>query len=280
VGQQTSPTFRRRKLARRLRQMREAAGLTLDEAAPKLDKTKSALSRLETAMSRADVHIVRSMMDLYDHYDPDLLQLARESRRPGWWKKFGIEDRGLIDMETEAAIELEFTLVNIPGLLQTEDYMRALFASGKLQRTRERLENDVALRLQRQKRLTDEEFPLQLVAIIDEAALHRKVGNAEVMQAQIRHLVARAGLPAVTVQVLPNEAGAHTGMDGAFMILNFPEDDPSALYIEYPTGSLHVENPEEVDEARLVFDRLRSDALSPMDSMAFLERAADRLNRV
>jgi len=83
VGQQTSPTFRRRKLARRLRQMREAAGLTLDEAAPKLDKTKSALSRLETAMSRADVHIVRSMMDLYDQYDPDLLELARESRRPG-----------------------------------------------------------------------------------------------------------------------------------------------------------------------------------------------------
>ena len=279
MGQLTSPTFRRRKLARRLRQMRESAGLTLDEAAPKLDKTKSALSRLETAMSRADVHIVRSMMDLYDHYDPDLLDLARESRRPGWWKRFNIEDRGLIDMETEAAIELEFTLVNIPGLLQTEDYMRALFASGKLQRSRERLENDVAVRLHRQQRLTDEEFPLQLVAILDEAALHRKVGSPEIMQVQFRHLVACGELSAVTVQVLPSDTGAHAGMDGAFMILTFPEDDPSALYIEYPTGSLHVENPEEVEAARLVFDRLRSEALSPMDSMAFLERAADRLNR-
>lgn len=261
--------------------MREAAGMTLDEAAPRLDKTRSALSRLENAQSRADVHIVRSMMDLYDNYDPDLIQLAREARRPGWWKKFGIDDRGLIDLETEAATELEFSLINIPGLLQTEAYMRALFDSGKVRRTRERLENDVAARLHRQQRIADEEFPLELVAIIDEAALRRKVGGAEVMAEQLRYLVTRADLSAVTIQVLLNDSGAHVGMDGAFMILGFPEpDDPSALYVEYPTGSLHVESPEEVEEARLVFDRLRSEALSPMDSIVFLERAADQLNRV
>ncbi len=280
MGQQTSPTFRRRRLARRLRQMREAAGLTLDEAAPRLDKTRSALSRIETAASRADVHIVRSMMDLYDHYDEDLLQLAREAHRPGWWKRYNIEDRGLIGMETEAVTELEFSLVTIPGLLQTESYMRALFGSGKVRRTRERLEDDVAARLQRQRRLTDEEFPLELVAIIDEAALHRSVGGTEVMGEQLRHLARRADLAAVTVQVLPHAAGAHAGMDGAFMVLGFPEaDDPAALYVEYPTGSLHVENPDEVAEARLVFDRLRSDALSPADSTEFIERVADQLSR-
>jgi hypothetical protein len=278
VGQQTSPTFRRRKLARRLRQMREAAGLTLDEAAPKLDKTKSALSRLETAMSRADVHIVRSMMDLYDHYDPDLLDLARESRRPGWWKKYGIEDRGFMDMETEAAIALDFSLINIPGLLQTENYMRALFASGKVRRTPERLRNDVAGRLHRQQRLIDEEFPLELTAILDEAALHRKVGGAEVMTEQLRHLIDWATHRGVSIQILPNEVGVHAGMDGAFTILEFPgDDDPAVLYVEYPTGSLHAEKPEEVAEAKLVFDRLRSEALNPQDSMAFIERVVDGL---
>lgn len=278
MGQQTSPTFRRRRLARRLRQMREAAGLTLDEAAPRLDKTRSALSRLETAQSRADVHIVRSMMDLYDHYDPDLLQLAREAHRPGWWKKFGIEDRGFIDMETEAAIELDFSLITIPGLLQTENYMRALFASGKVRRTKERLRNDVAGRLHRQRRLTDEEFPLELTAIIDEAALVRRVGGPDVMAEQLRHLTSRATLRGVTIQVLPNEVGVHAGMDGAFTILDFPnDDDPAVLYVEYPTGSLHAEKPEEVAEAKLVFDRLRSEALSPQDSMTFIERVVDGL---
>ncbi|MGH3759921.1 helix-turn-helix domain-containing protein [Actinophytocola sp.] len=278
MGQLTSPTFRRRRLARRLRQMREAAGLTLDEAAPQLDKTKSALSRLETAQSRADVHIVRSMMDLYDHYDPDLVQLAREAHRPGWWRKFGIEDRGFIDMETEASSVRVFSLVNMPGLLQTENYMRALFSSGKVRRTRVRLENDVAARLHRQQRLTDDEFPLELTAIIDEAALHRNVGGPEVMGEQLRHLVSRADLAEVTIQVLPNEFGVHAGMDGAFTILDFPNDeDPSVMYVEYPTGSLHAEKPEEVQEAKLVYNRLRSEALSPQDSVAFIERAVDGL---
>lgn len=280
MGQQTSPTFRRRRLARRLRQLREQAGLTLDQAAPRLDKTRSALSRIENAQSRADVHIVRSMMDLYDHYDADLVELAREAHRPGWWKRFNIEDRGFIDLETEAASELELCLLYIPGLLQTEAYMRAMFGSGKAHRTRERLENDVAARLHRQQRLTDEEYPLELVAIIDEAALRKKVGGIEVMREQLQHLVMRAALPTVIVQVLPDESGIHVGMDGAFMILAFPEqDDPSILYVEYPTGSLHIETPEEVAEAKLVFDRLRSEALSPADSIAFIERAADRLDR-
>lgn len=182
-------------------------------------------------------------------------------------------------METEAAVEFELSVVYIPGLLQTEAYMRALFSTGKVQRTRERLANDVAARLHRQRRLLDEEFPLELVAIVDEAALRKRVGGTEVMRDQLRHLAAVSLRSTVTVQVLPNDAGAHPGMDGAFMILTFPEaEDPSVLYVEYPTGSLHVEKPEEVAAARLVFDRLRTEALSPLDSVALIERAADELS--
>jgi transcriptional regulator with XRE-family HTH domain len=276
---QKSPTFRRRRLARRLRQMREQAGLTLEEAGAKLDKTRSALGRIEMGTTKADVHLIRSMMDIYDHYDPDLVDLVREANRPGWWQKYNIDDLGYISMETEASAVLEFSLMNIPGLFQTEGYMRAHFAARNVRRNRTQLANDVAARLHRQRRLTDEEFPLQLVTIIDEAALRRKVGGVKVMRDQLRHLAIVAELSTVSVQVLPNDAGAHPGMDGAFLILSFPEDeDSSVLYVEYTNGSLQVEKSEEVAAARLVFDRLRSEALSPSDSVTFIEQVADELH--
>jgi Domain of unknown function (DUF5753)/Helix-turn-helix domain len=259
--------------------MREQAGLTLEAAGAKLDKTRSALGRIETGTTKADVHLIRSMMDIYDHYDPDLVDLVREANRPGWWTKYNIDDRGYISTEAEASAVLEFSLCSIPGLLQTEGYMRALFATRNARRSRARLANDVAARLHRQRRLTDEELTLRLVAIIDEAALRRKVGGAKVMREQLRHLVKVSELNTVSVQVLPNDVGAHLGMDGAFIILTFLEDeDPSVLYVEYTTGSLQVETAEEVAEARLAFDNLRSEALSPSDSVAFIEQVADGLH--
>jgi hypothetical protein len=255
--------------------MREHAGMTLEEAAPRLDKTRSSLGRIETGKSRADVHLIRSMMDLYDHYDPDLLDLARAANRPGWWTKYNIDDRGYIGMETEASSVREVTLVNIPGLLQTEAYMRALFTAGRMRWPEHKLANEVAARLIRQRRLEDDEFPLTLSAIIDEAALRKMVGGAEVMAAQLRHLIGCAELPGVSIQVIPNAAGAHVAMDGAFTVLSFPEEDPELLYVEYVTGGLQVERPEELAEAKLVFEQLRSHALSPADSAAMIERLAD-----
>lgn len=272
---QTSPTLRRRRLARRLRQMREHAGMTLEEAAPRLDKTRSSLGRIETGKSRADVHLIRSMMDLYDLYDPDLLDLARAANRPGWWTKYNIDDRGYIGMETEASSVREVTLVSIPGLLQTEGYMRALFSVGRLPEAR--VENEVTVRSFRQQRLIDDEFPLEVIAILDEAALRKKVGGPEVMRAQLRHLIDCAKLPTVTIQVLPDANGAHTGIDGAYTILSFPEGDPSLLYVAYVTGALHIEKPEELEQARLMFDQLRSEALSPRESVEFIGQLADEL---
>ena len=270
-----TPTFRRRRLARRLRQMREQAGLTLAEAAQRLDKTRSSLGRIETGQSRADVHLARSMMDFYDIYDPELLDLVREANRPGWWTKYNIDDRGYISTETEASAVLEFSLIQIPGLLQTEAYMRALFAAHRL--PAHRVENEVAARLMRQRRLQDEEFPLELTAIIDEAALRKLVGGAEVMRGQLRHLVKCGALPTVSIQVLSDAAGAHTGTSGAYIILDFPDGDPALLYVAHVTGALHIEKPEELDQARLMFDQLRSEALSPKESVALIERLAGEL---
>lgn len=278
MAPQSSPTVRRRRLGRRLKQLREQAGMNLDEAAVRIDRTRSALNRMETGKARIDVNVVRTMMDVYDVRDDSLIDLAREALRRGWWTIVGVLDRGFIGMETEAATELEWNLSNISGLLQTEDYMRAIFASGKVRRTQRELENEIAARLHRQQRLIDNEAPLRLHVIIDEAALRRKVGGAEVMRAQLRYLVEQAELDTVTIQVLPNDAGAHAGMDGAFIVLTFiEEEDPDLLYVEYPTGSIHVEKADEVAEAKLVFERLRSVALTPLESVAFIERVAGEL---
>jgi hypothetical protein len=246
--------------------------MTLTEAAPKLDKTRSALGRIEKGETAADVHVVRTMMDVYDLYEPDLIDLAREAMRPGWWVAYGIRDRGFIGLETEASDSLELSLMYVPGLLQTEAYMRAVFGTGKVKWTKKQFENQVTTRLIRQRRLVDEDAPLTLSAILDETVLRKPIGGREVMRAQLRSLLKSAELGTVNIQVIPDEVGEHEGMDGAFTVLEFREpEDPNLLYVEYPTGGIHVEKNEEVTEARLLFGKLRLVALPPAESLAFIE---------
>jgi transcriptional regulator with XRE-family HTH domain len=257
--------------------MREEARMTLTEAAPRLDKTKSALSRIEKGETSADVHLIRTMMDLYDKQVPELLELAREAAIPGWWVAYGIRDYGYTGMETDATVSNEFSLMYVPGLLQTEDYMRAVFTSGRVKRTRREVENQIAARLYRQRRLRDGEFPIRLHAIMDETVLRKPIGAPDVRKAQWRHLVEAVELDTVTLQVVPDERGAHDGLAGAFILLEFAEDeDPDLLYVAHVAGALHMEKPEELDEAKLTFDSLRSIALSPDDSVAFIDELARR----
>jgi hypothetical protein len=161
----------------------------------------------------------------------------------------------------------------LPGLLQTEPYIRALLERDRLRRTDQQLINDIRVRLIRQRRLTSEDNPLSLVAIVDEAAMRREVGGVEVMREQLRHLVDVSALPTVTLQILPLREGAHSAMGGAFTLLSFPDqEDTELLYVEYATGALHIEDAGEVRAARLKFDQLRTEALSPVDSVALIER--------
>jgi transcriptional regulator with XRE-family HTH domain len=280
VTEPSRPTFQRRKLGAKLRRLREEARLTLDEAAPKLDKTRSALQRIETGETRADVHLVRSMMDVYDRYDEGLLDEVREALKPPWYRAYGVKIHGYVDVETEAAQVSQFQLVDIPGLLQTESFMQALFASGH-SRSPEQLNNDVAVRLIRQRRLTNEDRPLHLEAVVYEAALRREVGGPRVWREQLRHLVEMSELPTVTFRVVPLEDGAWLVPSGPFNLLTFPDPEDSAmLYIEHPTGPLHIEDAAKVQRARLLFDRLRTNALSPPESVALVEQLiGDRYGR-
>jgi hypothetical protein len=252
--------------------MRTQAKLTLDEAAKALYRTKSTLHRLEKGETILDVHLAKSMMDLYDQYDPDLIDQALRAREPGWWTTYGIENQGYIDVETEASDVSELALLVIPGLLQTVGYMRALFEAHRLPRTKRWLENDIRVRQIRQQRLTDQDDPLRLHAIIDEAALRKQVGGPGVMREQRQHLLDMAGLPNITIRVLADARGAHAGMVGGFALLGFEDDESPVLFIEHMAGAVHIEDERGLREAKLVFEHLTSQALSPDESIALVGR--------
>ena len=247
--------------------------MTIEDAAAALDKHRNSLYRLEAGETRLDVHLARTMMDVYDHYDSDLIDLVREALRPGWWTPFGLRDMGYVDVETEASTVWELALVLIPGLLQTESYARAVLEANSLKRTKPELAAQVKVRMIRQQRLTSDENPLRLVALVDESALRQLIGGGEVMRDQLDHLVMVSELETVTLRVLPRDLGAHAGQEGAYTLLDFSEvEDPSLLYVSHPTGALHIEDPEQVRRARMRFDHLLGQALGPEDSIAVVER--------
>jgi transcriptional regulator with XRE-family HTH domain len=271
---------RRRVLAKQLKLLREQAGLTLEEAAPKLDFSVSRLSRIENAQVRIDVHWVRGMLDLYDVGGgrwTELVELAREANQPGWWKAYGLGDNTYIAFETEATRVHIFSLGYVTGLLQTADYSRALMLAVPVLRTPEQLYNEVAARVYRQQRLTSADNPLDLVTVIDESALHRTVGGPDVLRAQLEQLTVLAGLDTVTLQVLPASAGAHAGLASGFTILHFGDlGEPDMAYVEHSLGALSLDKAGDVARARLTFERVLSDALDPAESLALIRRLAGR----
>ncbi|MGH3771009.1 MAG: Scr1 family TA system antitoxin-like transcriptional regulator [Pseudonocardiaceae bacterium] len=273
-------TLCQRKLARTLRRLREEAGLSLEEAAPKLDWSTSKLGRIETADQGVDVHGVRSMLDLYnvggDRW-AEIIDLTREAKKRSEWHAYGLSAQGYFGLEMDATVVHEYQLAHVPGLLQTEDYMRALFRNSRRCPTDAEIDRDAQARLFRQRRLT-EQPALELVAIMDESVLRRPVGGVEVLRAPLRHLVAVADLASVSFQVLSTSLGAHSGMNGSFAVLGFGEpDEPEIAYVEHTASALHLDKAPAVQACKVVFDRLRTEALSPCDSAALVERLASEL---
>jgi transcriptional regulator with XRE-family HTH domain len=270
--------IRRRVLARQLRLLREQSGLTLEQAAPKLDFSVSKLSRIENAQVVIDVHWVNSMLDVYDVGGArwnELLDLAREAQRPGWWRAYGLGNNSYIAFETEASRVQIFTLGYVPGLMQTAAYARALMRAVPVRRTDEQLDNEVAARLYRQQRLSSADNPLELVAVVDESVLHRPVGGPDGLREQLDYMVAVAGLDSVALHVLPTAVGAHAALASGFSILHFGElGEPDIAYVEHTVGALMLDKDGEVARARLAFERVRSDALDPAESLALIRRLA------
>jgi transcriptional regulator with XRE-family HTH domain len=277
MASEHSPTVRRRRLALELRRLREAAGLTCEEVADHLECSASKISRVETGRVSVSPRDVRDMLELYGvpaEQRESLVQLARDSRQKGWWHAYS--DAIMPQFATylgleSAASEIRIYEVNlIPGLLQTEDYARAVIRAGAMNSPSEDVERRVALRMARQPALTRDNPP-KIWSVLDEAALRRRVGGTELMRLQLEHLLAQAALPNVAVQVIPFTGGAHPAMGRPFVILVFPERvDTDVVYLEDLTSALYVEDVAEVDRYNVFFNHLRATALSFDDSAALV----------
>ncbi|SFB00046.1 Helix-turn-helix domain-containing protein [Amycolatopsis marina] len=276
MGYPRKPNFRMRLLGRTLRRLREQSRMTQEEVAARMRFSTAKMSRLEQGQL-PNYHEFLAMLDLYgvivSDYD-EYIRMFDRARERGWWHAYGLDDKGFVSLEAEASEVRNYELGYIPGLLQTETYMRGSFVGARLPLPGEKLENEVAVRLRRQHRLTKEPL-LRLHAIMDESVLWRPIPDAEGFRAQLRFLIERAHLPTVTLQVVPRTVAAHPGRAGSFVILRFPiPDEPEIGYVEHGFGSFQTEKASEVRAARLTFQHLEGLALDQTESLALIERVA------
>jgi transcriptional regulator with XRE-family HTH domain len=277
MGTEHSPTVRRRRLALELRRLREAARLTCEEVAEHLECSASKISRVETGRVSVSPRDVRDMLELYGvpaDQRESLVQLARDSRQKGWWHAYSDtmqpQMATYIGLESAASEIRIYEVSLIPGLLQTEDYARAVIRAGMVNSPAEDIERRVSLLMARQPAVVRDDPP-KVWAVLDEAALRRRVGGSGLMRLQLEHLLAQAALPNVAVQVVPFAGGAHPAMGRPFIILVFPERvDTDVVYLEDLTSALYLEDVAEVDRYNVFFNHLRATALSFDDSAALI----------
>jgi hypothetical protein len=283
----SSPTVKRRRLAGELRSYRDQVRLTIDEVARQLEWSTAKISRIENARVTVLPRDVKFLLRVYGVEEgaeewEALLVLARESRQKGWWAAYG--DAIHEAFGTYVGLEADATTLRtceseyVPGLFQTEDYARAVMRAVTPAASDDEIEKNVAVRMTRQERLAGTETP-EIWAIVNEAVIRRVVGGAAAMRDQLSCLVQASRQPSVTLQVVPFSVGAHAGMDGAFMLLGFPEpDDPDVVYVHYNSGTLFLEKPEEVHRYTLMFDHLRAAALPVNQSRDLIARVRDEIS--
>lgn len=277
----SSPTVRRRRLGAELRRLREAAGLSAEEAARHLECSPSKLSRVETGRTPARRRDVRDLLELYGVADParraGLLELVRLSSEQGWWQSYGdvVPDWlvAYIGFEGEASCIRTYESLLVPGLLQTERYADALLRSSDRPVADTDVARMVALRSERQRRVegSRDDRRVDYQAVIDEAALRRPVGGAEVMRGQLEHLLDAGRRDSVTIRVIPYGVGGYPAQGFPFTLFDFPRTgDPAVVYVEELTGALYLEKSYEVRRYRVAFDYLRARALDHEEATALI----------
>jgi transcriptional regulator with XRE-family HTH domain len=278
-----TPTVRGRQLAREIRKLREAAEMTGEQAAARMGWEQSKISRMETAKMRITSGEVMELCETYDvpgDKRDQLVLLARSARQRDWWRDFSdTVKKGFIDFlafEDEARTSCGYEAQFIPGILQCEEYARAVVI-GTEKRAPDDVERQVELRVKRQQRVTQSRDPLQVYAVIDESVLHRVV-DLSVMVAQLNHLLDLGELANVSIQVIPYRAGIHAAMDGPFVLLSF-DGYPDLLYIEHLVGCVYLEKPSETGKGRTIFEHLRSAACNTSDSSGLIRERVKELTR-
>ncbi|MGW1200115.1 helix-turn-helix transcriptional regulator [Streptomyces sp. NPDC002536] len=273
-----APTVLRVVLGKRLQELREKAGLSFEEAGRALDVTHATVRRMEKAEVGLKIPYVEKLLGLYGITDPEEVEgfvaLAREANRPGWWHRF--RDvlpewfSAFVALEGEANLIRAYEPHYVPGLLQTEDYARAVLRAGMPHAPDADVERAVAVRRERQGLLRREKAPL-LWVVMDETVLRRPIGGPDVMRAQVDRLIEATELPAVRLQIMPFAAGPHPAMYGPFHIFRFPiQELPDIACAENLVGASYFDQREDVSAFLEALDRMCAQAAPPHTTKAIL----------
>lgn len=277
-----NPTVRQRRLARTLKELRTAKRLTLAQAAQQLACAESKISRIEAAQSGIRIVDLRLLLDLYGVHDPSvrggLEALSREGRLRGWWDRYSETLSPLyadyIALEADASDAYGIETILVPGLLQTEDYTRAVVRAQIEDATPEQVETLTRVRQERRSVLT-REVPLRLWVVLSESVLKHQIGGPSVMRDQLGSLVVASGQPNISIQVLPEASEIHAALFGPVVVLSFPETtETDVAYVDSLLSTLYIEEPDEVLKYATLFRRALAESLSRTESVALIERIA------
>jgi transcriptional regulator with XRE-family HTH domain len=282
VSVDEGPTLRRRRLGTELKRCREQAGLTQESVSRHFEWHAAKVTRIETARVAVTPRDVRDLLTLYGvpdgEYREALVELARMSRQRTWWTDYRdiMRAGNFVGLEAEASSMRTWEPIILPGLLQTEAYMRALLRTGRSSDSPASIDRRVSLRLKRQDRLKAAN-PLTLSAIVDESVIRRVIGGEDATRDQRHHLIDTAQLPNVTLQVVPFDAGEHSFLGGSAALLEFRETTHlDVVYLEGLAGDYYEEQPSEVARYREQFEQLGALALDPRMSVKLIESLLDR----
>jgi transcriptional regulator with XRE-family HTH domain len=269
MGTPGTPNYHGRQLLRELKRLRELAGMTQDDAGNELHLTLQKLSRIENGQLPG-YHEMRAMLKVYGlprHGWEPYLALWERARQRGWWRKFTLVDPTYVSMEQEAAQMTEFQVCRIPELLQTERYARAVYEHAMPRYNAKAIANNVAVRIRRQDRLYDDS-PLVLHTLLHEPVLRQGVDRAQLVQ-----LMERAEMPNVTLQLVPQSLGLHSGLDGSAILLAFDDpNEPQIVFTHSVLGLSQSQDGERASAVRTMLDHLAKQAMSPADSLIALKR--------
>jgi len=279
-GSAGGPTVLRMLLGAQLRRLREAQGVTRETAGWEIRASESKISRMELGRVGFKERDVADLLTLYGVTSSDertaLLALVGQANTPGWWHRYGDLLPGwfqsYVGLESAATLIRTYEVQFVPGLLQTEEYVRAVILLGHRSVSEDEIKRRVDLRLARQQVLTRPD-PSRLWAVIDEAALRRTIGGPGVMRAQLEALVRATKLPNVTLQVMPFHAGGHAATGGGFTILRFPDQDlPDVIYLEQLISALYFDKRDDVDRYAEAMELLCVAAEPAARTAEFLDR--------
>ena len=278
VANESNPTLRRRELGFLLRQLRTDLGLSVEVVAERAMFSQTKLSRLETGRVGASPRDIRDLLLVYGITDPakreQLMALAREGKQRAWWQGLDLPYETYVGLEAEATSICDYNTDIVNGLLQVEEYARAILEAGEPPQDRATIDKRADVRLKRQALLTREGGPV-FRFILDEGALHRPVGGPPIMRAQLARLIEVAKLPSVTFRIISLQVGAHPALDSTFVILDF--DSPSVndvVYVEGAVGNIYLENAADLERYRKMWSRLEAIALRPEESVSLVSNIA------